>query len=110
MSDNYQLFSINRICLRVKMKLILLLLVFIACAQVSAEKGSSSLKSMPSATRGLKKRGELVAAKVDSVSVVGAATKAAPPSAFDMKAAGQLAATFGIWYGFNAACKCGLSE
>ena len=83
----------------------LLLLVIVCVCAVSAEVGGSSLKSMPSATRGLKKRGDIVKHKIEEVSVVGAATKAVAAPAFDAKAAGQLAVTFSIWYAFNAACK-----
>lgn len=87
------------------MRVVLLVIVVLCLAAVQAEVSGSS--KLPSATSKsyLKKRQSVSQGKVESVSVVGAAAKAAAP-AFDMKAAGQLAATFSVWYGFNAACKC----
>jgi len=84
------------------MRVVLLVIVVLCLAAVQAEVSGSS--KLPSATSKsyLKKRQSVSQGKVESVSVVGAAAKAAAP-AFDMKAAGQLAATFSVWYGFNAA-------
>ena len=87
------------------MKAITLLLVIVCLVAVSAELGASTVNSPVSATGGLRKKTKLVQHKVDSVSVVGAAAKTVATPAFDLKAAGQLAATFTIWYAFNAACR-----
>ena len=89
-----------------KMKFVLLVIVVLCLAAVQAEVSGSSMKGLPSATsKSLKKRRELSQSKVESVSVVGAAAKAVAAPAFDVKAATQLAITFSVWYGFNAACK-----
>jgi hypothetical protein len=82
------------------MRVVLFILLIIALAAVNAEVGGSSALKAPATARALKRA---KAVKESPVQVVGAAVKAAP--AFDGKAALQLATTFAIWYGFNAACK-----
>ena len=83
------------------MRVVLLILLIIALAAVKAEVGGSSALKAPATARALERA---KAVKQTPVQVVGAAVKAAPAS-FDGKAALQLATTFAIWYGFNAACK-----
>lgn len=80
------------------MRVVLFILLIIALAAVNAEVGGSSALKAPATARALKRA---KAVKESPVQVVGAAVKAAP--AFDGKAALQLATTFAIWYGFNAA-------
>ena len=72
------------------------------CVQV----GGSSLKSMPSATRGLKSAGISSSTRSRRFLSLVRQQKLIAAPAFDAKAAGQLAVTFSIWYAFNAACKC----
>ena len=86
------------------MKVCILLIVLIFVIAVSADIGATSMKSPTVAARGLKRSSKALGQKVESVQIVGAASKAAT-AGFDSKAALQLVATFSVWYGFNAACK-----
>lgn len=84
------------------MKVCILLIVLIFVIAVSADIGATSMKSPTVAARGLKRSSKALGQKVESVQIVGAASKAAT-AGFDSKAALQLVATFSVWYGFNAA-------
>ena len=85
------------------MRAILFVLLLVTLATVSADVGASSALKVPSTARAIQRKAKVQ--QQSRVEVIGAATKQAS-SGFDSKAAIQLVTTFGIWYGFNAACKC----